>query len=117
MVDIMIVLLIIFMVATPFLDRPPVALPMARHTSARPADELRVVVHADGLVTLGEDVLPGLEALEVGLRGRVQRHGDLPAVRIEADGTASYGRVSAALAACRAAGITRVGLAARPRTD
>ena len=53
MADVMIVLLIIFMVATPLIVTSPVALPRAREAVERKGDDVKVVVKAHGEISIG----------------------------------------------------------------
>jgi biopolymer transport protein ExbD len=111
MADVMIVLLIIFMVATPIIARPPVRLPDARHAAEHARGGVEVVVRANGTVTVD-----GAPANALLLEQLVAARGpSIPAVRVEADRDASYDDVARVLAACRRAGATEVALGARPR--
>ena len=116
MADIMIVLLIIFMVATPYIHASRVPLPFARNATERPEAELRVVLDG-GHLTLDGVPSPGIAALRASLRERVQLSGDVLAVRVEADSAATYDQVAALLDACRQAGVAEVGLATRLRAN
>jgi len=117
MADIMIVLLIIFMMATPFLDQSPVPLPLARNAIERAEGEVKVVVTASGGISLGDGPSLGVEALGDYLRRRVQFSGQSVVVRVEADSGADYAHVARVFEACRGAGVTEIGLAARARVD
>jgi biopolymer transport protein ExbD len=113
MADIMIVLLIIFMVATPYIHSSRVPLPFARHAAERPDTEVRVVLDGSGALTVDGVPSPDVAALKESLRERVQSGGESLTVRVEADHAAAYAQVSALLDACRQAGVTEVGLATR----
>jgi biopolymer transport protein ExbD len=113
MADVMIVLLIIFMVATPILAGAPVRLPTARHALEKQGRRLTLVVRANGGVELAGARIPG-EALEQLLAERVGG-GPAPALLLEADRTASFAEVARVLAACRRAGLAEVSLSAQLR--
>lgn len=113
MADVMIVLLIIFMVATPILAGAPVNLPAARHALEKPGGRLKVVVRANGWVELGGERIPRA-ALEPLLTERVSAQ-PATALLLEADRAASFAEVARVLDACRRAGVLEVSLAARLR--
>ena len=113
MADVMIVLLIIFMVATPILANAPVRLPMARHALEQQGRRLKVVVRANGWVELAGARVPQA-ALEQLLAERVGG-GPAPALLLEADRAASFADVARVLAACRRVGVAEVSLAAQLR--
>jgi biopolymer transport protein ExbD len=117
MADIMIVLLIIFMVATPLIRQSRVALPLARTAIEQPESALKVVVTAVGGVSVGDTPSMEIDAFQEYVRMRAQASAEPLEVRIEADRTAAYGYVARVMAACRAAGVEQVGLAARSRMD
>ena len=112
MADVMIVLLIIFMVATPIIAGSPVRLPDAAHAATHPREgRVEVVVRADGGV-LFEGAPVGVAQIEE----RLAAHGATPpAVTVEADRGASYDDVARVLAACRRAGAAEISLGTRPR--
>jgi biopolymer transport protein ExbD len=116
MADIMIVLLIIFMVATPYIHASRVPLPFARNATERPERELRVVLDS-GHLTLDGVPSPGIAAFRESVRERVRLAGDAVAARVEADHATDYAQVAAVLEACRQAGVAEVGLATRPRAN
>jgi len=111
MADVMIVLLIIFMVATPILARPPVRLPDAQHAAEHARGGVEVVVRANGTVTV--DGTPADAALVEQLLAA--RGPSMAAVTLDADREASCDDVARVLAACRRAGAAEVALGARPR--
>lgn len=111
MADVMIVLLIIFMVATPIIAGAPVRLPSAVSALETQEDRTEIVVRGDGSLSL--------DGTPVGLQGV----GDLLSARsaatqrtvlVQADRDASYTDVARVLAACREAGVSEVALAAEP---
>jgi biopolymer transport protein TolR len=112
MADVMIVLLIIFMVATPIIAGSPVRLPDAMHAAAHSREgRVEIVVRADGVVLLEGSPVNVSEVPE-----RLAAHGSsLPALTVEADRGASYDDVARVLAACRRAGAAEIALGTRPR--
>jgi biopolymer transport protein TolR len=111
MADVMIVLLIIFMVATPILIQAPVQLPNARQAIEQEGETLEIVVRSNGLISAGEDVFPSIESLAdfLALKTAVAAP---PAVVIQADRAVAYSEVARVLSACRRAGAREVALAA-----
>jgi biopolymer transport protein ExbD len=111
LVDVLLVLLIIFMLATPLLETPlGLALPQVGPGRTAPAPEttLELAIDAEGGWAWQGQRLPvatvqGLLALEA------QRQPQ-PLLRIAANADASYQPVLAALVAARAAGLERVAL-------
>jgi biopolymer transport protein TolR len=110
MADVMIVLLIIFMVATPVIVRAPVRLPGAAHATEHAGERLEIVVRSDGAVLLEGAVVPPT-ALADWLAPRAGRRGAL----VQADQDAAYVDVARVLAACRKAGLAEVALATQRR--
>jgi biopolymer transport protein ExbD len=113
MADIMIVLLIIFMVAIPFIGGPKVPLPTARHADDRDADELKLVVGAGGIVQVGDATFAETAALGRFLEGRAGPDG-LPPVLVQGHRDVAYADVSRVLDVCRRAGAAEVRLATAP---
>ena len=112
MADVMIVLLIIFMVATPLIVTSPVALPRAREAVERKGDDVKVVVKAHGEISIGSATFGDAATLGAYLREQVAAAGDRRAVvLIQADREATYSEVAAVIEACRAAGAEEIGLA------
>lgn len=103
LVDICLVLLIIFMVATPVLvTGSTVQLPETRHSPALGEAPLSVTVMADGTVLVGSTVVRIDE-----VNGEVLRAGGLVkagSVAVRGDKRVAYGEVMKVLDACRAAG-------------
>jgi TolR protein len=113
LVDVMLVLLIIFMVTAPMMQRGiDVALPQAR--SAQGAEEERLVVTVDrtNRVWLNESAVP-LNLLEEHLQ---KAAGNLkaPFVYLRADRAIPYGDVMAVMDRIKRSGIERVGLVTEP---
>ena len=115
MADIMIVLLIIFMVATPLLSNDPrVRLPDARRSNEAKDDELTVVLDRSGLLrigaaTLSESELPGRLAPALAERADGAR-----VVRVKADQALPFERVQRVLDLCRQAGADQLLLMTAP---
>jgi biopolymer transport protein TolR len=107
MADVMIVLLIIFMVATPIIAGAPVQLPAARHASKAPEERRTIVVRVDGSVTL--DGAPAPRDAVAGLLA-----GKAGPVWISGDAGASYDHVQEVLDACRESGADEIGLEVMP---
>ena len=106
LVDVMLVLLIIFMLITPFLTPSlRIELPLARHLAAVASDPdhiLTVTVDATGVPRIDDRTLDG-PSLRSMLRDR--RDSDpLARVQVRADRAASYGRIRIVLEAVRDAG-------------
>jgi biopolymer transport protein ExbD len=105
MADVMIVLLIIFMVATPMISAEKVRLPGAPNSEEKKRDETALVLQVDaqGQLTVdGRDlgpVEPALRAL-----GAMTGAGPDRPVRIKADRDVPYAAVEAVIEACRSAG-------------
>ena len=117
MADVIIVLLIIFMVATPLLSGAHVPLPYARHGSGRPPAELRIRLAGGGSLSLDERPLAGVDFLRHELEARHRNEGEGLSVRIEADAGVDYASVARVFDACRSAGLHEIALATRPRID
>jgi biopolymer transport protein ExbD len=112
LVDVVLVLLIIFMVVTPMLQRGrDVALPPARTADppASAADPLVVSVTADGAVWLEEERCEETRLAEV-----VRRDPTRP-ILLRGDGRLTVGEVRRALATVRAAGARGVRVAVERR--
>ncbi len=110
LVDVMLVLLIIFMIATPVLTRSvPLELPQARDAQPPPpkVDPLRIHLRADGSALWNGAPLsmPLVDAL---LRAEAQRSPQ-PALEIESHPESRYDMVTALLASARNAGFSRIG--------
>ena len=114
MADVMIVLLIIFMVATPIVTGPKVRLPEAAHPTAKEGERLEIALRRDGSVTLDGTPLAGREALAEYLAMRASDPKSLQIV-IQADRDATYAEIAPVLAACREARVGEVALAAALR--
>jgi biopolymer transport protein TolR len=116
MADIMIVLLIIFMVATPLMNEPRgLTLPGSR-TAAEQREGSVVLVKASGIIEMSGESFASPAELTIRLEARLE--GTMGAgrlVQVKADRGLAYGQVLAVLGACRAAGADRIVLmATRP---
>ncbi len=114
MADVMIVLLIIFMVATPVIVGAPVRLPPAVNAADQRQERLEVVVRASGAVTVAGLELSGSDALAEWISAR-RASGAEALVLVQADRGVAYREVARVLAACRRAGVADVALAAERR--
>jgi biopolymer transport protein ExbD len=114
MADVMIVLLIIFMVATPVIVGAPVRLPPAFNGTDQRQERLEVVVHASGAVTAAGLELSGSDALAEWIAARRASGGEA-VVLVQADRGVAYREVARVLSACRRAGVADVALATERR--
>ena len=119
-IDVMLVLVVILMVAAPFVNPSLVNLPSVGKSSRAPDRPLEIVVRADGRVSLREGAkelaadLAGAIAL---VRKRQQGQAD-PAqktpVVIAADKDVRYEQVMKVMSALQKENVARVGLAVQP---
>jgi biopolymer transport protein TolR len=119
MVDVMLVLLIIFMVITPMLQKGrsvdlaktnnPIQMP-----DADKEDALLVAVTRDNRIFFGNDVINDPGALTDKVRDRLQNKTD-KRVFIKADARAKYGTVVTVVDNVRSAGVDQVGLLTEQR--
>jgi biopolymer transport protein TolR len=116
LVDVCLVLLIIFMVVTPMLQKGvPVNLPVTEEPEKTPDTDkqLQISVKADGTVYLGS--LPVLkEQMQSELEKIHERTPDRE-IAVKGDKLVKYGAVLDALKACREVGFNNVGLIAQPK--
>jgi biopolymer transport protein ExbD len=116
LVDVCLVLLIIFMVVTPMLQKGvPVNLPMTEDPEKTPDTDkqLQISVKSDGTVYLGS--LPVLkEQMQSELLKIHDRTPDRE-IAVKGDKLVKYGAVLDALKACREVGFNNVGLIAQPK--
>jgi biopolymer transport protein TolR len=114
MVDVMLVLLIIFMVATPLMEQGiPIDLPQTKTTAIDPSEKQMVLV-----ITKNKEVFLGKKKLTrktlerelvKALRKTKRRE-----VYIRADKVVPYGFVAETMAFVKSSGITRIGLVTEP---
>jgi biopolymer transport protein ExbD/biopolymer transport protein TolR len=117
MVDVMLVLLIIFMVITPMLQKG-VSVDMVKADNPAPMpdadkeDALLVAVMKDGTVYFGSDKLPSPASVTEKLKDKLSnaKAGSDKKVYIKADYRAKYGDVVDVVDNVRAAGVDQVGL-------
>ena len=116
LVDVCLVLLIIFMVVTPMLQKGvPVNLPVTEDPEKTPDTDkqLQISVKADGSVYLGSTVVRK-EQVQSELETIHQRTPDRE-IAVKGDKLVKYGAVLDALKACREVGFNNVGLIAQPK--
>lgn len=113
-IDVMLVLLIVFMIATPSMRTGEIELPSVGQTLApTPGEPIEVVIRANGNISLREGGDTRLTRDNAVRRiTELQRIRDRPVV-ISADRAVRYEEVVSLLGALHAAGVKRVGLAAR----
>jgi biopolymer transport protein TolR len=113
-IDVMLVLLIVFMIATPSLRTGEIDLPSVGQTlTPTQSEPIEIVVRANGNISMregGDGRLTRENAVKRILELQAQRN--RPVV-IAADKSVRYEEVVALLGALHAAGVKRVGLAAR----
>ena len=115
LVDVCLVLLIIFMVVTPMLQKGvPVNLPVTEEPQQTPDTEkqLQISVKADNTVYIGSNVVRRDEVKRQ-LEEIQQRTPDRE-IAVKGDRTVKYGEVLDVLKACREVGFNDVGLIAQP---
>src|SRR3954468_9104318 len=116
LVDVCLVLLIIFMVVTPMLQKGvPVNLPVTDEPERTPDTEkqLQISVKADGSVYLNQLVVRK-EQMQSELEQIHQRTPDRE-IAVKGDKLVKYGPVLDFLKACREVGFNNVGLIAQPK--
>src|SRR5215213_3129481 len=116
LVDVCLVLLIIFMVVTPMLQKGvPVNLPVTEEPEKTPDTEkqLQISVKADGSVYVGPSVVRKEQA-EQALKDIQARTPDRE-VAVKGDRLVKYGDVLDVLRSCREVGFNDVGLIAQPK--
>ena len=115
LVDVCLVLLIIFMVVTPMLQKGvPVLLPKTSNPEKTPDTEkqLQISVKEDGSVYLGSLVIRQ-EQVESELQAIHDRTPDRE-IAVKGDKRVKYGDVLAVMRACREVGFKDIGLIAEP---
>lgn len=116
LVDVCLVLLIIFMVVTPMLQKGvPVNLPVTEDPEKTPDTEkqLQISVKADGSVYLGPNVVRK-DQVESALKDIHERTPDRE-IAVKGDRLVKYGEVLDVLKALREVGFNDVGLVAQPK--
>lgn len=116
LVDVCLVLLIIFMVVTPMLQKGiPVNIPVTDEPEKTPDTDkqLQISVKADGTVYLGSTVVRK-EQVNSELENIHQKTPDRE-IAVKGDKLVKYGAVLTVLKACRDVGFNNVGLIAQPK--
>jgi len=116
LVDVCLVLLIIFMVVTPMLQKGvPVNIPVTEEPEKTPDTDkqLQISVKSDGTVYLGSTVVRK-EQVQSELETIHQRTPDRE-IAVKGDKQVKYGAVLDVLKACREVGFNNVGLIAQPK--
>ncbi len=111
-IDVMLVLLVIFMVATPMMQTGSVDLPSVGQANAPPENPLKVTVDADGGLSVsdGSQSRPvDREQLAAVLKAEQEKHPER-AVLVAGDKKANYAAVLTALDEIKTLGFKRVGL-------
>ena len=119
MIDVVFLLIIFFMVATKFTEverNIELKLPQVAEdgTSTPPNRPLVVVVSADGTVRLDSDIV-SLAALTDELSQATRQSADVQVV-VHGDAHCDFQHVAAAMAACRAGGVTQLGITVEAAT-
>ena len=108
LVDVMLVLLVIFMVTAPMLQRgTDVQLPQAQHSDLKEQNRLTLTLTREGRIFLNNDEIPRAELRErlvAATRGRDRT------VQFRGDSQVSYGLVIEVMDGMKAAGIDTVGM-------
>jgi biopolymer transport protein TolR len=108
LVDVMLVLLVIFMVTAPMLQRgTDVQLPQAQHSDVKEQERLTLTLTREGRIFLNNDEVPKAalqERLVAATRGRERT------VQFRGDSQVAYGLVIEVMDTLKAAGIETVGM-------
>ena len=118
LVDVCLVLLIIFMVVTPMMQKGvPINLPVTEEPEKTPDTDkqLQISVKADGSVYLGSAVMRK-EQVQAELESIHSKTPDRE-IAVKGDRTVKYGAVMDVLKACREVGFNNVGLIAQPKKN
>ncbi|HJO17709.1 MAG: biopolymer transporter ExbD [Dehalococcoidia bacterium] len=120
LVDVMLVLLIIFMVTAPLMQRGlDVNLPVARRASSISADRIFVTIplsyRTDGIVQLGEEDVP-LSVLDERVRQTLSEN-DQDDVFLRGDSAVTMQELMAVMDKLKDGGVQRVGLVTRLPED
>lgn len=116
LVDVCLVLLIVFMVVTPMLQKGvPINLPITEEPERTPDTEkqLQISVKSDGSVYLGSTVVRK-EQVESELQEIFKRTPDRE-IAVKGDRSVKYGAVLDVLKACRNVGFNNLGLISQPK--
>jgi biopolymer transport protein ExbD len=116
LVDVCLVLLIIFMVVTPLLQKGiPINLPVTEEPEKTPDTDkqLQISVKADGTVYVGSNVIRK-DQVQAAL-DEIHQHTPDREIAVKGDQLVKYGDVLDVLKACREVGFNDVGLIAQPK--
>ena len=119
-IDVMLVLVVILMVAAPFVNPSLVNLPSVGKSSRAPDRPLEIVVRVDGRVSLregGRELAADLPGAVATIRQRQQAQPDAALkapVVIAADKDVRYEQVMKVMSALQKENVARVGLAVQP---
>jgi len=108
LVDVMLVLLVIFMVTAPMLQRgTDVQLPQAQHSDVKEQDRVTLTVTQDGRIYLNNEEIPKAQLLARITAATKDRE---KSVQFRGDAKVSYGLVIEIMDVLKAAGIENVGM-------
>ena len=108
LVDVMLVLLVIFMVTAPMLQRgTDVQLPQAQHSDVKEQDRITLTVAQDGRIYLNNEEIPKTQLLARITAATKDRE---KSVQFRGDAKVSYGLVIEIMDVLKAAGIENVGM-------
>jgi len=114
-VDVMLVLLIIFMVTAPMMERGvDVALPEVENAPnlAAAKEPLIITVNRKGAIMVGNNVIDSADKLTPVLQ-QVLSEREEKTVYLEADKAVAYGKVVQVMAAIKRAGVAKLGMVAQ----
>ena len=116
-IDVMLVLLVIFMVATPMMTTGSIELPGAGTGSRKPDKFLRVQIDKDGSLVLfdttnKEQKLNDTKSLNYALKAEIEKTPDV-AVLVAGDQAVAYRKIAETLEAVRQTGFKQVALETR----
>ena len=117
-IDVMLVLLIIFMVTAPMIQPSRVDLPSVGNSASQQQDAVRVVIRADGAISVGRDRQGqpqdiGSSGLAAAVQAAQAGSPEVP-VLISADKTLPYDSVMQVYSQLKQAGVQRIALAVQP---
>ena len=119
-IDVMLVLVVILMVAAPFVNPSLVNLPSVGKSSRAPDRPLEIVIRANGSLSLREgakEIASDMPGAIDAIKQRQAARKDAPTpVVIAADRDVKYDHVMKAMDALQKAGVQRVGLSVKPAT-
>lgn len=114
-IDVMLVLVVILMVAAPFVNPSLINLPSVNKASKAPEQVIEVIVYPDARLSLrsGKTLTPvDMPGLVDGVKALLADHPEIPVV-IAADKTVRYEEVVDVMKTLQAADVQRVGLSLR----